>query len=267
MSHLFSPKYLSALFVLLWAVGLAQTYLTHSTFLSQHPFNFVWILLSGLLAGSWVLASHAKPLMAPFLSALGYGVAACMLGFAIQGPINSSILANSPATLLTYSWLGLGAAVCQALGKALLLAILMWQCRPASTRSILSVGMGVGLGFAMMEDFVIGQMTIEKAAAISPPALGSLLERFSAGGFHVYSSVLIAISWLMRRPLWFILVLALHTVADTFAGATDARVLELPSFAMQSIVLGTALATWVAHRFALIRLDESTESSFRKKPS
>jgi hypothetical protein len=119
--------------------------------------------------------------------------------------------------------------------------------RPTSPRAVLALGLGVGLGFAGTEIVVIGQQTIGSESALTPPALLSLWERASAGGFHVYSGALIAIGVVRRKLGWIAVVVLLHSLLDWLAGAVGAGLVPLPLPAIETVFLLVAIATWAIY--------------------
>ncbi|MEE3326704.1 MAG: hypothetical protein VX252_05190, partial [Myxococcota bacterium] len=169
----------------------------------------------------------------------GYGVAGCFLAFIIQGSVNGGLLdlfAHHGPGIAGYLLLGAGAGICQLFGKWLGLFVLLHQAHVSDRVEVIALGLGVGLGFALAEIVVIGQGMIVRLAALDPPALLSLLERFSAGGFHVYSGALIAIAIVTRRLHWILWVFILHTLVDWLAGA-QGHAMHLPVIGLEVIFL------------------------------
>ena len=259
MKSILRPTHLSSALILLWIIGLGQTYLSHREFLDAHPFNMGWILLAAALALFWLITTPIRPAYSEVLKLFGYGVAACLIGFSIQGVVSHSILSfdrTTAPTLQTYMWLGLSAALCQALGKALAVALLCFQVKPTNAKRLVTLGMAVGLGFAVMEDLVLSQQAIEKGSALIDSAFSSLFERFSAGGFHVLSGVLIALSWMMRQWRWLLVVIIVHTVTDSLGGAAAGHRVNLSLVVLELIFFGLTIFMWLITRNALPRANE-----------
>ena len=221
MRRIFAPPIISGFFALLLVVGIGQSWAAHSAFVAQHPFNLAWIFLSALLAGLWLLVNRESVRPLGPSRGFGYGVAGCLLAFIIQGAVNGGLLdllGHDGPGLAGYLLLGAGAGLCQLFGKWLGLFVLLHQAQVRNRVEVIALGLGVGLGFALAEIVVIGQGMIARLTALDPPALLSLLERFSAGGFHVYSGALIAIAIVTRRLHWILWVFLLHTLVDWLAG-------------------------------------------------
>ncbi|MCH2171883.1 hypothetical protein MK489_13950 [Myxococcota bacterium] len=216
------PFLVSLGFGLLLAVAIVQSYLAKPEFVSAHPFNVAWIFLSILLTCSWVAINREAVGATDVARGVGFGIASCLFAFFLQQIVNGDVfrrVAGNDPDFGGYFLLGLGAAVCQVFGKWAALLLVLRRSQGRARHDIISMGLGVGLGFAMAEIVVIGQGLIARSAALTPPALLSLMERFSAGGFHVYSGAAIAIAIATRRIRWIVGILMLHTVADGLAGA------------------------------------------------
>jgi hypothetical protein len=244
------PGIVSIVFGALLLVGIAQSCLAHASFVSDHPFNVGWIAIAIALATLTLLANRAEIDLRAIAPYLGFGGIGCVLAFVLQGIVNP-LLARSvgPAPLGAGSFLllGIGAAVCQTLGKWGVVQGLDLLLRPTSPRAVLALGLGVGLGFAGTEIVVIGQQTIGSEAALTPPALLSLWERASAGGFHVYSGALIAIGVVRRKLAWIAVVVLLHSLLDGLAGAVGAGLVPLPLPAIETVFLLVAIASWAIY--------------------
>lgn len=209
-------------FGILLLVGIFQSCVARPEFVSAHPFNVAWIFFSAFLAGSWIGINRESVGATRIARGLGFGIAGCLLAFSLQGFVNGDVLrrfTGSEPGLGGYFLLAAGAAICQVFGKWVALLVVLQGAHRRSAPEIIALGLGVGLGFAAAEIVVIGQGMIARSVVLDPPAFLSLMERFSAGGFHVYSGALIAISVATRRLGWVVAVFALHSVADWFAGA------------------------------------------------
>jgi hypothetical protein len=267
------PRIVSIVFGALLLVGVAQSCLAHWEFVSDHPFNVGWIAIAIALATLTLLANRAEidlRMIAPYL---GFGGIGCVIAFVLQGIVNPMVaraVGSPPLGAGSFLLLGVGAAVCQTIGKWGAIQGLDLLLRPTSPRAVLALGLGVGLGFAGTEIVVIGQQTIGSEAALAPPALLSLWERASAGGFHVYSGALVAIGVVRRKLGWIALVIVLHSLLDWLAGAVGAGLVPLPLPAIESIFLAVAIATWAIYLRAknglepwMVRGDRSSLASAR----
>jgi hypothetical protein len=244
------PGILSIVFGALLLVGVAQSCLAHLDFVSDHPFNVGWIALAIALATLTLLANRAEIDLRAIAPYLGFGGIGCVVAFALQGIVNPMLarwVGPPPLGGGAYLLLGIGAAVCQTIGKWGAVQGLDLLLRPSSPRAVLALGLGVGLGFAGTEIVVIGQQTIGSETALSPPALLSLWERASAGGFHVYSGALVAIGVVRRKVGWIALVVLLHSLLDWLAGAVGAGLVPLPLPVIESVFLAVAVATWAIY--------------------
>ena len=267
------PGIVSLVFGALLLVGVAQSCLAHTEFVSYHPFNVAWIAIAIGLATLTLLANRAELDVRAVAPYLGFGGIGCVIAFVLQGIVNPMItrwIEPPPFGAGSYLLLGIGAAVCQTIGKWGAVQGLDLMLRPTSPRAVLALGLGVGLGFAGTEIVVIGQQTIGAETALAPPALLSLWERASAGGFHVYSGALVAIGVVRRKLGWIALVVLLHSLLDWLAGAVGANLVPLPLPAIEGIFLLVAIATWAIYLRAkdglepwMIRGDRSSRASAR----
>ena len=204
------------------------------------------MFLSAFLVCFWLLANRESVRPLGPSRGFGYGVAGCLLGFTIQGVVNGALLGllgHDGPGLAGYFLLGAGAGICQVFGKGLGLFVLLRQARVRERIEVIALGLGVGLGFAVAEIVVLGQEMISHRAPLDPPALFSLLERFSAGGFHVYSGALIAIAIVTRRLHWIFWVFLLHTLVDWLAGA-QGHAMHVPEIGLEVVFLIVAGMTF-----------------------
>ena len=268
MRRIFAPPIISGFFALLLVVGIGQSWAAHSAFVAQHPFNLAWIFLSALLAGLWLLVNRESVRPLGPSRGFGYGVAGCLLAFIIQGAVNGGLLdllGHDGPGLAGYLLLGAGAGLCQLFGKWLGLFVLLHQAQVRNRVEVIALGLGVGLGFALAEIVVIGQGMIARLTALDPPALLSLLERFSAGGFHAYSGALIAIAIVTRRLHWILWVFLLHTLVDWLAGA-QGHAMQLPEIGLEVIFLVVAGIVFFLYDRARHTLADPMPASPKHRP-
>lgn len=250
----------AAVALVLVAGGLVRAVLTHREFVAQNPQNLAWIALSlAVGAATFLVNGEGVRLRARTLLWAGYGTFAMLAGFNLQGIVNGSIAHVVPLAsrgLVAYLVLGIGAGLCQTVGKWLLVAVLDRVHRPTLKRDVLAAGLAVGLGFGLSEVVFIGSRAIDAGTAVQGLGLLGVWERASAVFFHVYTGGLIAIALALRSALPIVLVVAIHSVDDWVAGASNAQLLGVPLVAVEVFFTAAALATWALFRLWARRLPE-----------
>lgn len=241
----------SLLAATLVATGLGLVVLRQWSFVVGHPGMLVWIA-GGMAAGVALFGANGVGvrLRGPVTAFLGAGVLALTIGFALQNMLNGTLvrqmpLPHGPGDVLL---LGLGSAICQTAGKIVAIGIVLRTHAPRDPRDVLAVGLAVGLGFGLTEVAVIGQNAIARQADPGLLPWMGIWERAAAVAFHTYSGSLLAMG--VRRRAWqpLAIVVGVHTVTDTLAGATGAKLIALPLVLVESIFTLGALVTWAAHR-------------------
>lgn len=239
--------------LLLVGGGLVHACVTHRAFVAQNPQNLAWIALSLVAGGATFFVNGIVGLRSRVLLWAGYGTFAMLAGFNVQALVNGSIARAIPPAergLLAFLALGVGAGVCQTLGKGVLLSILKRIHHPERGADLLVMGLAVGLGFGLSEVAFIGTRVIETETPISGLGLPGIWERASAVGFHVYSAGLVAVAFALRRAWPVVLVLVVHSLSDWLAGAVGGRVLALSVVVLEGIYTALAVGTWLAFRRA-----------------
>jgi hypothetical protein len=239
--------------LLLVAGGLLHASLVQRGFLAQHPQNLAWIALSLAAGASTFFLNGRVALGGRVLLWTGYGTFAMLAGFNLQGLVNGTIVRLVPTVergALVYLVLGVGAGLCQTVGKWLMIALAKRVHQPHELRDVLAIGLAVGLGFGLSEVVYIGTRLIEAGTPITGLGLIGVWERAAAVGFHVYSGGLVALALYRRRAWPIVLVLAVHSLEDWLAGAVGARVFVIPVLALESFYTAASAATWLAFRRA-----------------
>jgi len=200
--------------------GAIRLGLANRAFVVGHPMNVVWIG-GGLVAG----------VAAPWL---GYGILAAYFGFALQGELNGEIVRR----LGSPRWwgiaaLGLGAAGSQTLGKWILLRFTGKMGALDGPVRALATGLGVGLGFGLTEVVILGENQIVQQVAITGFPWIGIWERAVAIGLHVYSGAALAIGLYERRWVPLLIVLAVHSLVDTVAGAFSEGLFTVPVIGLE----------------------------------
>src|SRR6185503_7158709 len=133
MTGLSAWRMVSAAAGVLVAFGLVLTATRHAAFLAEHPGPLVWIA-GGLVAGLAAFRANriGMPLAGPVATWLGAGVLAVVIGFGLQNVVNGNLMRVLPVPLDAQAVviLAVGAAVCQTIGKAAAIALVLWTDPP-----------------------------------------------------------------------------------------------------------------------------------------
>ncbi len=215
------PGVFTTLVLVLVAAGAVRLAFHNRHFVADHPMNVVWVFASGA-AGLAVFAMNGAGVglrqAGPWL---GYGVVAAYLAFAVQGGLNGGLLRwlDGAPGIGGYALLGLGAAAAQTFGKWLVLRLVERLGGLGSAHRTIVVGLAVGVGFGLAEVLILGENQIVRHVGIPVfPWLG-VWERAVAVGLHVFSGAVLAIGMYERRWMPLVVVVVLHAVDDTVAGA------------------------------------------------
>lgn len=183
----------------------------------------------------------------------GFGAWAAFLGFAMQSPVNGSLL-RWQGPEFSGGWegafvLGFGAAVCQTAGKAFFFFLLWRQMKKKdfSAIRVLSCGLFLGLGFGISEVFLLAEQVVLSRVPMSfLGAVGGGEERAVAVAFHVFSGGLIAASAYSKSVLPVLLVLVCHTALDGVAGLAGEG---MTGFEKEAVFLSIVVVAGVGYRF------------------
>lgn len=227
------------------ALGFMGFSISRGDYLASNLLVLLWVILS--IAFGFLIHFANRRGISIVASArwLGFGMLATAAAFALQGIVNGSLLAalgsanaSSPPGAMA---LGAGAAFCQTLGKAVAIGGVLLILKSRKPDQVFAGGLGVGLGFGIMEVLLLAVQVIVAGQHLSFG--GALVERISAVTFHIYSGGLIATAFILRSLWPAVAVLAIHTLMD---GTSTAWGKTLEGFPIQIVFLVLAVACWLA---------------------
>lgn len=184
------------------------------------------------------------------VTALSYGVLASLLGFGLQGIFNGVPVffwEHKNLIWIHHIYLGSMAAICQTIGKIIIICLLVKIRRDSDLNRTIRYGLCVGLGFTIAEIMLIIDYAIINKDQLTEIFLW---ERTSSSMFHIYSAAIIAISINARKYGLMIIPLAIHALSDWMAGAyTSKSLFQFSIETLESIFSLFAIATWFTFLF------------------
>lgn len=218
--------------------------------LAAAPATAAWFIISlGLAFAAYGLNRTAWMSCKGMLTGLVFGTLAAATGFGLQFVFNAPVafwIGMAHATWKHHLYFAAVAAICQTLGKLLVLvAWLRMQAGP-DAREGSRRGLLVGLGFTVLEIALIWFSML--VSGIPVAGLAGAWERGIASVFHIYSGGLLAIFLRSRRRAWLGAVVAVHFLMDWLAGA-NATLLHWPMYGLELAFATAAALVWMLFLF------------------
>jgi len=241
---------LTVVVVLLVGFGAVRVGLYHRHFIAAYPMNLVWLggsMVAGVLVFRLNGAGVGLGAVAPWL---GYGILAMALGLAVQHGASDRlgrVLGSAPG-VVGDGLLVVVAALAQTTAKWIVLRFLgAFGALDRADRAII-VGLAVGLGFGLGETVILGEHLVFRHIGMSAFPLSRIWESAMAVGFHVFSTAALAMGLREGSVRPFLLVLTLHALDATIAGAPSGRGLRAPGMPAEIFVSVVALVVWMYYR-------------------